>query len=110
MPTNEEIAERYSKQWHGEADYEWRIKGLTNIILSAINQATGELQKRVDRLEELLIRWTEIANECSPEAGKAISQMMEKMGVPAPLVPVDEQQNRPASSHEDDPQGDNEEE
>ena len=77
--TIEQIAERAAKQWHGEAEYEWRIKGLTNLILFTINEATKELQE---------------------------SQMMDKMEVTDPLVPVDESPNRPDESPEGDQQGD----
>ena len=108
-----QIAEKCAKElWDNMQGMEDRLSDAmtwfsTNepdrIILSAITDAITAQQKviedleaavkrhveRIDRLEELLTRWIDVAKECNPEAAQAISQMMDKMGVAAPLVPTE---------------------
>lgn len=49
--TKEQIAEKLAMQWYGEEAYEWGVKGLTRLILTAIDEATQHDPDKPDMTE-----------------------------------------------------------
>lgn len=57
MLTNEQIAQKLAMQWYGEEAYEWRVKGLTRLILTAIAEAATCAEPTREETAVELLRW-----------------------------------------------------
>lgn len=90
------IAEKWAKQWLGDVDAKWRLKGLTNIILSVITEATEQQAERIAEFYTgLVVKESMAVGETKFCCREAIEEM-KRLGI-APEQSTPPTENRPES-------------